>query len=227
MRRGFTLIELLVVVAIIGLLLAIMAPSFTAIMERADRDGCQNNHHQLATAVAAYASEYRGYYTFPNWLAPETRGDWTDAGWLYHFAKLTNYNSAGTVSSFSYTLDDVGNRTQAVETTVLGQGGTGGGTAHFGGTYYAQNARPLVAVTPPEAALALPEAPAANNGRAPGLARLLLLPRLPADVHQARGGGNGRTEHGGVRQLHGQSRHPRPTSHTGFPVASPAGSHLE
>jgi len=94
MRRGFTLIELLVIVAVIGLLMTILLPSYVSIVERAHRNGCQNNHHQLIIGVASYASENNNYFTFPNWLAPEVNGVWTDPGWLYHFAELTNYGSA-------------------------------------------------------------------------------------------------------------------------------------
>jgi len=94
MRRGFTLIELLVIAAVIALLLTILLPSYVSLQERAYRSGCQNNHRQLIVGVASYAASNDSYLTFSNWLAPEVHGIWTDAGWLYHFARLTNYGSA-------------------------------------------------------------------------------------------------------------------------------------
>jgi RHS repeat-associated protein/uncharacterized repeat protein (TIGR01451 family) len=84
--------------------------------------------------------------------------------------ELTNYNSGGTISSFSYTLDDVGNRTQAVEVTVLDHQ-QGGGMAELGGTHYAQSVQPVVAVAPPDPAPSLPET-SPGGGRAPGLAAM-------------------------------------------------------
>ena len=48
---GFTLVELLVVVALIVLLLSVMAPSVSGIIERSRAAICGNNLHQLATTL--------------------------------------------------------------------------------------------------------------------------------------------------------------------------------
>ncbi len=48
---GFTLIELLVVITIIALLVAIMAPSLTNILNYVKATICRNNLHQLATTL--------------------------------------------------------------------------------------------------------------------------------------------------------------------------------
>ena len=86
MRHGFTLIELLVIVAVIGLLMTIMLPSYMSIQERAHRNGCQNNHHQLILAVAAYAAVNDNHLTFNNWLSLD--GIWQGTGWLYDYHNL-------------------------------------------------------------------------------------------------------------------------------------------
>lgn len=51
---AFTLIELLVVVAIIGLLLAILAPSLASAREQARRTVCASNLRQVATGIYNY-----------------------------------------------------------------------------------------------------------------------------------------------------------------------------
>lgn len=84
MRRGFTLIELLVVIAVIALLLSIMLPSYFSILERTDRNICQNNHHHLITACMAYAAEWDTYLPFCNSASAE-RGGWVGPGWLYDY----------------------------------------------------------------------------------------------------------------------------------------------
>ncbi|MEI8312777.1 MAG: type II secretion system protein [Verrucomicrobiota bacterium] len=57
-RRGFTLIELLVVIAIIGILMALLFPAFTGVMEAARRAKAKNDLVQLAIAIKAYQTEY-------------------------------------------------------------------------------------------------------------------------------------------------------------------------
>ncbi|UCD29920.1 MAG: prepilin-type N-terminal cleavage/methylation domain-containing protein [Planctomycetota bacterium] len=59
--RGFTLIEVLVVVAIIALLAAILLPSFQRAREQARIASCQANSKQIATLMATYRAEYKGY----------------------------------------------------------------------------------------------------------------------------------------------------------------------
>ncbi|HMQ15954.1 MAG TPA: prepilin-type N-terminal cleavage/methylation domain-containing protein [Phycisphaerae bacterium] len=60
-RPGFTLIELLVVIAIVALLLAILLPGLSAAREQAKQTKCAANLKNLATGVATYAVDNRGF----------------------------------------------------------------------------------------------------------------------------------------------------------------------
>lgn len=58
---GFTLVELLVVIAIIGILLGIMLPAMSGVMERGRRTACTAEIQQLETALRLYESDHRDF----------------------------------------------------------------------------------------------------------------------------------------------------------------------
>ena len=62
-RKGFTLIELLVVIAIIALLMSILAPALTRVMEQAKNALCLARLHQWAAIYAMYADDNDGRLT--------------------------------------------------------------------------------------------------------------------------------------------------------------------
>ena len=80
-RQGFTLIELLVVIAIIALLVSILAPSLTKIMDTAKHTQCKTNLSALRKTMLGYSSENNGEYPSES-LSSET----SQAGVLSHFA---------------------------------------------------------------------------------------------------------------------------------------------
>jgi len=57
-RHGFTLIELLVVFGVIGLLTAILLPTFQAARARARSIACIAHLNQIGLALAEYAHDY-------------------------------------------------------------------------------------------------------------------------------------------------------------------------
>lgn len=57
-RTGFTLVELLLVVTIIGVLVAILFPTFTVARKQARLARCTANLHQLGMAYGLYLSDY-------------------------------------------------------------------------------------------------------------------------------------------------------------------------
>ena len=60
-RHGFTLIELLTVVFIIGMLLAIVVPAITVIMQRAREQEARRELNAISQAVADYKTDFGAY----------------------------------------------------------------------------------------------------------------------------------------------------------------------
>lgn len=54
---GYTLIEILVVIAVVGILAAILVPTFLSVRERGRSATCVSNEHQLALAILQYAAD--------------------------------------------------------------------------------------------------------------------------------------------------------------------------
>ena len=75
--RGFTLIELLVTIALIGILLALAAPSFTTFQRNSELTTTVNSFIASATAVRAEAMK-RGMNAY---VVPRTAGNWA-GGWV-------------------------------------------------------------------------------------------------------------------------------------------------
>src|SRR6266567_5247094 len=60
-ERAFTLIELFTVMAVIAILVGLLFPAFTSVMERARKTQAKNDLTQIVTAVNAYYTEYGKY----------------------------------------------------------------------------------------------------------------------------------------------------------------------
>jgi len=58
-RAAFTLVELLIVMAVIAVLMAIPAPSFTTMIERARRRHCASRAYESGVAMDSYAADIR------------------------------------------------------------------------------------------------------------------------------------------------------------------------
>ncbi len=111
-RLGFTLIELLVVVAIIALLAALLLPTLSSVMNKAQQTQCASNLRQIGTALFAYAADNNN--TLPAvgtpYSPPSEFYSWGHAVWPY-----AGYD----IAKFIFPTNDVCVRAGATEKNIF------------------------------------------------------------------------------------------------------------
>lgn len=105
-RRGFTIIELMIVVVIIGVLVAIVFPSYQSAIRKANRRHCQAAMMELAQRENQYLMDQRSFGT----MADVGYGLPAEVDRYYTFAVTT---SAGPPPSFTITATPKSGTTQA------------------------------------------------------------------------------------------------------------------
>ena len=128
-RSGFTLIELLVVIAIIALLVSMLTPNLSRMMELARRTQCATNLKSLGDGWVAYWSPYNyrtphmfnplpgcsdciSRFNFLIWCgkggtAPRQHPDYVNAGMLFKLRYVTNEQVFLCPTSCSVRLDQL------------------------------------------------------------------------------------------------------------------------
>jgi prepilin-type N-terminal cleavage/methylation domain-containing protein len=97
--RAFTLIELMVVITIIGVLAALLFPTFGMVREKARRVSCLSNLKQFSIAIMAYAAENNGWLPppvdpKPEWIGVSMRNSLMNYGMTraqFYCPSLTDY----------------------------------------------------------------------------------------------------------------------------------------
>jgi prepilin-type N-terminal cleavage/methylation domain-containing protein len=116
-RHAFTLVELLVVLSILSLLIALLLPAIQTARESSRRAICQNNLHQIATALESHAASIRRYPYGGwghEWVGVPGRGSGArqPGGWVYSilpYLELASLhelgaNQTGAMANESYSV---------------------------------------------------------------------------------------------------------------------------
>ena len=82
-RRAFTLVELLVVIATIGVLIALLLPAVSSVLESARRMACASHLHQVGLALQGHTTQHQAFPTGCDdcawWDADRKQHSWVTA----------------------------------------------------------------------------------------------------------------------------------------------------
>ena len=73
-HAGFTLVEVLAVVVILGIIMAIMAPNVSTLLERSREDNYENLKKSIVSATKMYISDYKYKISVDGTCPPDGSG---------------------------------------------------------------------------------------------------------------------------------------------------------